>query len=513
LDRPFTAFTRSRRRTGAVVLALCGLVGSLAACAGDDDDSASQGSAEPGPSTAAPTTVERPDGPAADLSEELTGGEGVFVASARPAELGDTFVQEEFVAAGRATSYEADGELAGDGRWTFTAGTPADYRTRVLVRRPADAADFSGTVVVEWLNVSGGADADPDWVMTYEEILRRGHAWVGVSAQRIGVEGGPVAVSAPGGEGIAGEGLKGIDPERYGSLSHPGDGYAFDIYSQVARALRAGAGLGDLEPRFVLAIGESQSAIALVTYANGVQPLTRAFDGFLVHSRGGTGLPLVGPGEYADIAASIGGAPVTFRTDLTVPILDVQTEGDVAGVLGSLEARQPDTERFRLWEVAGTAHADTRLVGPVAERLDCGAPINDGPAHVVVKAALRALDTWVRTGEAPAEADRLELTEGAAPAIARDGDGIALGGVRTPPVDVPVEVLSGDPGPAASVICILLGTTQPLPADRLAALYDSRTDYEERYDAAIDTAVEAGFVLHEDRDGLLEYAHPERIAE
>ena len=34
----------------------------------------------------------------------------------------------------------------------------ADYRTRILVYRPADAARFNGTVVVEWLNVSGGLD-------------------------------------------------------------------------------------------------------------------------------------------------------------------------------------------------------------------------------------------------------------------------------------------------------------------------------------------------------------------
>ena len=56
-----------------------------------------------------------------------------------------------------------------------------------LVRMPSDPAKFSGTVVVEWLNVSGGVDADPDWTSLHEEIVRRGDAWVGVSAQRIGV--------------------------------------------------------------------------------------------------------------------------------------------------------------------------------------------------------------------------------------------------------------------------------------------------------------------------------------
>ncbi len=43
------------------------------------------------------------------------------------------------------------------------------------------------------------------------------------------------------------------------------------------------------------AVGESQSAFALTTYVDGVQPLTKAFDGFLVHSRGGAGLGLALP--------------------------------------------------------------------------------------------------------------------------------------------------------------------------------------------------------------------------
>ena len=122
-----------------------------------------------------------------------------------------------------------------------------------------------------------------------------------------------------------------------------------------------------------------------------------------------------------------------------MPVFEFQTEGDVTSVLGSVAARQPDTDTFRLWEVAGTAHADTRLVGENVISIDCGVPINDGPQHVVAKAALRHLVTWITTGAAPPEAPRLEVNEAAQQQ--RDADGIALGGVRTPPVDVPVRVL------------------------------------------------------------------------
>jgi hypothetical protein len=181
-------------------------------------------------------------------------------------------------------------------------------------------------------------------------------------------------------------------------------------------------------------------------------------------------------------------------------------------VIGSLPARQPDDDGFRLWEVAGTAHADTRLVGEAVDRLDCGVPINDGPLHVVAKAALRRLDAWVRTGEPPPRAPRLEIVPGERE-LRRDEAGIAIGGVRTPPVDVPVVVLSGEPGPTPSTLCLLLGSTTPLTPEQLAARYDSRAEYEDRYEAAVDEAIEAGFVLPADREALLAYAEPSLVGE
>lgn len=455
----------------------------------------------------------RPTGPAADLSRELTGGNGVFMGEVTPVSLSGTgYVQHEYVAAGTASSYRATSPLSSDGRWTFATDGTAPYRTRVLVRRPSDEAHFSGNVVVEWLNVSGGVDADPDYTTLHEEILRRGDVWVGVSAQLIGVEGGPVLVkvNVPGAE-AAGKGLKHIDPARYGSLQHPGDGFSFDIFTQVARAIRAGSGMGDLHPRRIIAAGESQSAFALVTYFNGVHPLAHAFDGFFAHSRGAVGLPLVGPGKFADIASAISGTATIFRTDQDEPVLDVQTETDLTSILNSYAARQPDNEHFRLWEVPGTAHADAHLLGASAKYIDCGVPINNGPLHVVAKAALHALVRWLTTGDAPPRAPRIDV-DPATKQIVRDADGIALGGIRTPPLDVPVAVLSGAPGPNPSVICLLLGSTKPLSVARLGRLYASRDAYTERYEDATDRVIGRGFVLRADRDALLAFADASRIA-
>lgn len=454
-------------------------------------------------------------GPAADLSQELTGGNGTFIGTAIPVDLQQAgYLQHEYVGAGTATSYKAAGGLSGDGKWNFEPDGTAPYRTRVLVRQPADPARFSGNVVLEWLNVSGGVDADPEWATLHEEIIRSGDIWVGVSAQRLGILGGQVLVQvpAPGAED-AGKGLKAIDPARYGSLDHPGDGFAYDIFTQVARAIRAGAGIGGLHPDHLIASGQSQSAFAMTTYYNGVQPLTKAFDGFYVLSRGASGLPLVGPGQNADLSgAIIGGTTTTFRTDVVAPIIDVQAESDLTSILGSAKARQPDSDRFRLWEVAGTAHADAHLLGSSGATIDCGAPINDGPLHVVAKAALRGLTTWLDTGQPPASAARIDVADGLFPSIRRNTDAIALGGVRTPPVDVPAVALSGEPGPTLSPICLLIGSSKPLSAARLAALYPSRADYVQRFNTGADAAVGAGFVLAEDRPALIGYARPQLIA-
>jgi hypothetical protein len=190
--------------------------------------------------------------------------------------------------------------------------------------------------------------------------------------------------------------------------------------------------------------------------------------------------------------------------------MDIQTESDTTGILNSGVVRQPDTDLFRLWEVTGTSHADAHLVGPMASSIDCGAPINNGPMHIVVKASFRALDTWVRTGNAPPIAPRIDLAAGGM-AAQRDSDGIALGGLRTPPVDVPVDVLSGVPGPNPDVICILLGSTEPLPDSRLAELYPNRAAYQQEYAAATDRVIQAGFVLEPDREAMLAFSQPSRI--
>jgi hypothetical protein len=451
--------------------------------------------------------------------EPLTGGSGFPFIAATTFDLTQVgYSQVEYVMAGTAVAFINDGPLGVDGMWSAMPGETAAYRTRILVHRPLDAERFNGAVIVEWLNVSGGLDAAPDWILAHTELIRAGYAWVGVSAQRVGVEGGDSIL------GIPTLALKTVDPVRYGTLAHPGDSFSYDIFSQAGQAVRQPAGanpLGDLAVDRVIAAGESQSAFRLVTYVNAVHRYANVYDGFLVHSRGAIGAPL---SQAPQPAIDVPGAAM-IRSDLTEPVLTFETETDLIA-LSYVGARQPDTDRFRLWEVAGTANVDTYTtpVGPTdlgdspdvaglfittmaipLPGFECPLPVNSGPQHWVLKAALSALDRWVRDGTLPPPAPRLDVADGPPAAIRRDANGNALGGIRTPQVDVPIATLSGE-GQVGSIICLLFGITVPFDEATVAALYPSHDAYVSAFDAATDVAVEAGFILPPDAELMKAHA-------
>ncbi len=166
------------------------------------------------------------------LQGPLTGTASIGLGQYDLGSLG--YVLEEYFFSGHAISYSLAGERGDDGRWDARAAATAPFTTRLVVCRPTKPERFNGTVLVEWLNVSGGLDAPPDWYMMHRHLLRQGMAWVGVSAQIVGIEGGgPLA---------AGLHLKKANPNRYKPLSHPGDAFAYDIFTQAGRMIRESAG-------------------------------------------------------------------------------------------------------------------------------------------------------------------------------------------------------------------------------------------------------------------------------
>jgi hypothetical protein len=444
------------------------------------------------------------------VSGPVTGGTGVSLIGADATGAG--YVQEEFFLEGEASAYEAVGQLRANGRWRVEEAETAPFKTRLVVWRPADLADFNGTVFVEWFNVSAGFDNGVDWLMGHNQIIREHAAWVGVSAQAVGVEGG-VELDVP----IRLPPLKVADPERYATLEHPGDAFSYDIFTQAGVAVRGDAdGVDPFDGHdvdHVIATGESQSATRLATYVNAVYPLAKVYDGFLIHSRRGEPSPL-GDQTLGEDDPDVPN-DVRIRGDVEDPVLTFQTESDLV-LLDFTPARQPDSRRFRLWEVAGTAHVDAYVGGlsqgdlgdgsAEATLLDpanasggplgCAEPINAGGQHAVFEAALAALDAWVRDGTSPPRAPRMK-TAGRGPdaTIERDDMGIARGGVRTPIVDVPLAANDGEENPGGGT-CGLFGRTRPFDAATLAELYPNGHDqYVERFDQAADQTVEAGFWL------------------
>lgn len=448
----------------AVVAAIC--AGSVAGASASDSPTATESQPIPHPTVSGPIP-----GQPASLSAVDLGPRG--------------YVEQEFFVEGTARAYEPAGPLGQDGRWNVQSTTTAPYRTRVLVRRPKDPAKFNGVVEVEWLNVSGGLDAAPDWGLGSAELLRSGSAWVGVSAQAVGVNS-----------------LKN-DPGRYGTLDHPGDSYSYDIYSQVAEALRRPAGTNLLGSRrynirTMIGDGESQSAFRMVTYVDAIQPQTGLFDGFLVHSRFAVGAPL-GDGGQGAIPN-----PTLIRTDTKKPVLVLESETDVPR---HLAARQPDGARYRLWEVAGTAHFDEdglhALTGIPKEEmvttppLGCAQRINSAPQRYVVDTAMHDIARWAAGGPAPPKAPLVAITTGDTPTIQRDDLGNARGGIRLPQLEAPVATLSGEPGGGPG-FCSLFGTTTAFDAARLSSLYPNHRDYVTAFSKAAGRLQRDGFLLRAD---------------
>ncbi|MSZ24739.1 MAG: hypothetical protein F2607_06335, partial [Actinobacteria bacterium] len=156
-------------RVGAV-LAVTFLGVGLVAC------SSSSSSSTKGPKVVAPSPPSR-DSVTVPTVVPATGGRGqAFIAAASGDLAAAGYEQSEFFISGTATAYQSASALSVDGNWNVEPATTAAYKTRAIVRRPTDPAKFNGNVIVEWLNVSGGLDAAPDWTYTHVELIREGYA-------------------------------------------------------------------------------------------------------------------------------------------------------------------------------------------------------------------------------------------------------------------------------------------------------------------------------------------------
>lgn len=364
------------------------------------------------------------------------------------------YVEREFFVSGEADAYSATGER-------LATGVP--FKTRVIVRRPAKAHRFNGTVIAEWQNVTAGYDLDALW--SSEQIIRDGYVWAGISAQRVGVEH-----------------LVEWSPARYGDLDVTGGGrftadeLSYDIFAQVAKTLRergASAPLGGLKADTLLGVGASQSAFRMTTYYDAVLPQSeKVFDGYAF---------IVGP------------APGRRGPE---PVFQVLSETDVRS-----SNRPPDTGTFRRWEVAGAAHSGwhgqqyrrpilTRDLGSAPTYQCDRPPFSRVPLHHVIATAYAHLVRWTKRDVPPPSAPPLQLNPDGSKV--RDPLGLAKGGIRLSQVVAPTALNTGDN--SGETFCFLFGTHVPFDEAQLDSLYASHG----RYVAAVTKAD-----VHNLRDGYL----------
>jgi hypothetical protein len=84
--------------------------------------------------------------------------------------------------------------------------------------------------------------------------------------------------------------------------------------------------------------------------------------------------------------------------------------------------------------------------------------------------------------------------------------GNAIGGVRTPAVDVPVAALSGEAPPGASTLCSLFGSTVRFDDTTIVELYRDKERYLTAHTRSLDDAIRARFLRSADRAELLAQA-------
>jgi hypothetical protein len=278
--------------------------------------------------------------------------------------------------------------------------------------------------------------------------------------------------------------------------------------------------LHELKPKRIFAIGESQSAGRLATYANSIQPLANVYDGFLLLSAVGR----------------------KIRGDLSVPVFKLSTEYDVAS--GDASVRQPDAGKFRAWEVAGTSHVDQHLrasreplelrdngnsleaaMAPQCEVPEIGTRV---PTRYVVASALDKLTAWSKGGHPPPSASPLEITKiNPRPAdseVARDSNGLAKGGIRLAEIAVPTQINDGVGKPSHAAVqtgiqgeaigagaCVRWGYSTDFPVEKLDGLYPTHVGYVAAVRRVTQAALKTGYILPFDAEATIREAEASRI--
>lgn len=340
------------------------------------------------------------------------------------------------------------------------------YTTRLVIRRPADAARSSGLVVAEAMHPIGAAHAF-EYNSVY--IMDSGHIAAEIATAGTGQ-------------------FARFNAERYGRVQVEGD-QASEILAQVGALVRSSGGpLAGSTVRKMVLWGTSASSGILTRYLPAhmvyrTPGMQHIYDGFMPTSNGSQIAPV------------------------DVPMIQVPTQHEFERVATSLQDGDEADSQFRVYEFVGLGHLDscnnTRFT-----QADCRNPLSTFPLEAYMSVALHHLLTWVDTGVAPPKAERVLIDRSTAndgSLMVLDESGNARGGIRNPYVDVPTVKYTAhntgtaegppQPGMNAGLLCGLSVWTTPIPASTLRQLHGSSENYVRKFEQRLNELEQAGWSL------------------
>jgi len=418
------------------------------------------------------------------------------------------YLEQEYFVEGEAIRYRMKEGAALDRRgfWQVEKAGAENFKTRFIVYAPRDQADFNGTVILTWNNVTAGHDL---FQADSKTLFENGFALVCLTTQKAGIEGLPPLH----------QGLTGWDTERYSDLHIPSDDLSFDIFSQAAELVGPNRTVAGIDPmsglkvKRVIAQGASQSAGRLATFINAIAPIHNPIDGFILQIYFGSGTPLEVGDTLVDISKPPPGNAAErlqgknlLRDDLGVPIFVVNSELEAIACFG---VRQPNTETMRFWEVAGTSHTSIQGRTVRQKLLDrdniisrkVESAINAIPIGPVYDVIYEHMQRWLTDGTLPPVFPGIDF-EGTPPSPKRDEYGIAAGGIRLPQVEVPLAKNSAIPL-GEDIFSLLGGSSYPFPPEQLEALYGDKERFLALFSHAAKAAIANGAMTSRAFDQLI----------
>ena len=433
------------------------------------------------------------------------------------------YEEKEYFISGTANFYDLEDDLLATR--SNASESNADYTDRIMVFRPADSADFSGTVFVEILNASSKVDVPNLWRQGYEYLMNNGHVYVGVTSKDVTVDS-----------------LKKFNSSRYADLEWTDNGIIWDILGQLGAELKS----GDSEILYgdsagdVFLYGSSQSGWYVNTFANYFNLANwmvdepdnletaadvaengneHIYDGYFSLVGNMASVPVNGSSSFTHYTRMY---KPTKATD--VPYIQMTGELDYNKNAVRTGANEPDN-KYRHYVVAGGPHSDVIYpVDPLDEiqmkaGRDAGEYMTDLSTTkdgrqlthtdfnmgVFVNAALENLRIWATEGEPAPRGTVADETPGT---NSRDEFDNMDNGILSPQILIPVASYYGGVNGQYSD---KHGTMAYLDADVIEDLYGSQDEYLDLYATALEILIEQRYILEEDYDTMMELAERQPI--